>query len=205
MSEPSWTILPTRMKQGRSGCAAVVDYNGDIVITGGYNQDGKILSSIEVFDTHNQMWRPAVSVPPMPIGRSYHSLVALKSGRILVALGGIPESYGLPSSSTSVELLILENHGNPRQWIPMPSMQFARSCFGVFATITATKPGILVVGGMGVRHEPLDTMEFLQEPSEEDLFNCTLAQSFPSQETVIGHRVPHEHPSGPNHGVDSTP
>ena len=49
MSEPSWTILPTRMKQGRSGCAAVVDYNGDIVITGGYNQDGKILSSIEVF------------------------------------------------------------------------------------------------------------------------------------------------------------
>ena len=33
----SWTILPTRMKQGRSGCAAVVDYNRDIVVTGGDN------------------------------------------------------------------------------------------------------------------------------------------------------------------------
>ena len=36
--EQSWIILPTRMKQGRDGSAAVVDYNGDIVVTGGFNK-----------------------------------------------------------------------------------------------------------------------------------------------------------------------
>ena len=83
VAEPSWTILPTRMKQGRHGCAAVVDYNRDIVVTGGYNEDDRDLNSVEVFDTHNQVWKATHSIPPMLTARSGHSLVALKNGRIL--------------------------------------------------------------------------------------------------------------------------
>ena len=148
------------MKQGRTGCAAVVDYNGDIVVTGGRNNHDGRLNSVEVFDTHNQVWKTTHSIPPMLTGRFYHSLVALKNGRILVALGGMTRLY---FAMTWVQLLILENDGNDLQWILVPPMKFSRRRFAAFATTTTTPPGILVAGG---RDFALDTMEFLQEPSQ---------------------------------------
>ena len=148
------------MKQGRTGCAAVVDYNGDIVVTGGRNNHDGRLNSVEVFDTHNQVWKPTHSIPPLLTARSWHSLVALKNGRILVALGGRTNT---DYASTSVELFMLDNDGNDVQWIPMPSMEVGRRRFAAFATTTTTPPGILVAGG---RDFALDTMEFLQEPSQ---------------------------------------
>ena len=165
-AQPSWTILPTRMKQGRTGCAAVVDYNRDIVVTGGCDEDDGLLNSVEVFDTHNQVWKTTHSIPPLLTAREFHSLVALKNGRILVALGG---STNTDRASTSVELFMLDNDGNDVQWIPMPSIQVGRRGFAAFATTTTTPPGILVAGGYGNNYKTLDTMEFVQEPLQDDL------------------------------------
>ena len=162
VSQPSWTILPTRMKQRRWGCAAVVDYNGDIVVTGGDNKDDGFLDSVEVFHTHNQVWQSTRYIPPMLTVRCDHSLVALNRGRILVALGG---ESSTEYASKSVELLMLPNDGNPLQWIPMPSMKVGRRAFAAFATTTTTQPGILVMNGEDNDEKTLDTMEFLQEPS----------------------------------------
>ena len=171
VAQPSWTILPTRMKQGRSGCAAVVDYNRDIVVTGGYNRYDGRLNSVEVFDTHNQVWKPTHSIPPLLTARSWHSLVALKNGRILVALGGRTNT---DIASTLVELFILDNNGNDVQWIPMPSIQVGRRGFAAFATTTTTPPGILVAGGRDNNGKTLNMMEFMQEPLQDDLVYWSL-------------------------------
>ena len=171
VAQPSWTILPTRMKQGREGIAAVVDYDGDIVVTGGYNDDDGCLNSVEVFDTHHPVWKTTHSIPPLLTGRAHHSLIALKKGRILVALGGLTKT---DVASTLVELLMLGNDGNDVQWIPMPSIQVGRRGFAAFATTTTTPPGILVAGGRDNNGKTLNMMEFMQEPLQDDLVYWSL-------------------------------
>ena len=51
-----WKLLPERMKKRRFGCSATVDCNGNIVVTGGYNDADGHLDSVEVFDTGHQVW-----------------------------------------------------------------------------------------------------------------------------------------------------
>ena len=187
VAQPSWTILPTRMKQARYRFAAVVDYNGDIVVTGGFNRDDLRLNSVEVFDTHNQVWKTTHSIPPMLTARSWHSLVALKNGRILVALGGRTNT---DYASTSVELFMLDNDGNDVQWIPMPSMEVGRRGFAAFATTTTTPPGILVAGGYGNNYKTLDTMEFVQEPLQDDLVYWSLLNPPPLEKPALATEGP---------------
>ena len=190
--QPSWTVLPTRMKQGRTGCAAAVDYNGDIVVTGGFNIADRFLSNVEVFDTHNQVWKPTRLLPQMQTGRSGHSLVALKCGRILVALGG---STNTDFASTSVEFLVLD--GCPPEWTPMQPMKVGRCFFAAFATTTTTQPGILVAGGQDNGIKALDTMEFLQEPSEQGIIYWSLLNGkgpVLATEDPIGDTTIHEPP-----------
>ena len=140
MSQLEWTVLPARMKEARYACAAVVDYNGNVVVTGGSVHNGAI-STVEVFDTRNQVWESAHSLPPMLTPRAFHSLVALDNGRVLVALGGTTRTA---YATASVELLRLDNDGKPLQWIPMPSMNNAGNSFAVVATTITAPSGILV-------------------------------------------------------------
>ena len=154
-----WTLLPTRMKQGRYGCAAVVDYRGDILIIGGYNHNHNhnnkvvLLNSIEVFDTRNQVFfNSAITTttrslqPPMLSGRCGHGAITLNNGRILVVLGGKTIKDG---ASTTAELLILDDDGN-RQWTPLPSMKTGRKNFAAIAAVmkATSEEGILVAGGL---------------------------------------------------------
>lgn len=176
MPKRGWTVLPTRMQQGREGCAAVVDSHGDkIIVTGGYNNNDGYLNSIEVLDTH-QGWKPILSLPPMMTARSDHQVVSLQGGRILVVLGGTTNSE---FATKTVELLRLENNGRAPQWIRIPSLETWRTSFAAFATTTTTtttntRPGILVIGGWDLGWNTLDSMEFLEEPSEQDMVYWTL-------------------------------
>ena len=184
VSQPLWTILPARLKQGCTGCVAVADNDGDIIVTGGHNGHGIDLNSVEVFDTHNQVWKPTRPLlPPMLTGRSHHCLISLKSGRVLVALGGWTNTG---DSSISVEFLMMENNGNPLRWIPMPSMEVGRCGFAAFATTTTTQPGILVAGGN--RH--WTSMEFLQEPSKQDFVYWTLLNPPPLEKPSLATEPP---------------
>ena len=107
-----------------------------------------------------------------------------KSGRILVALGGQP-NMDSASTSTSVELLMLEKDGNGLQWIPMLSIKVGRRRFAAFATTTTAKPGILVVGGRDNEHDSLFTMEFLQEPSKDDIVYWSLLNPPPLEKPAL--------------------
>ena len=140
MSKPEWTVLPAPMKEARYAFAAVVDYSGNIVVTGG-SLDNGTTSTVEVFDTPNQVWKSAHSLPQMLPPRAFHSLITLDNGRVLVALGGrILQS----PATASVEFLRLDNDGKPLQWIPMPSMNNAGNSFAVVATTITAPSGILV-------------------------------------------------------------
>ena len=89
------------------------------------------------------------------------------------------------STSTSVELLMLEKDGNGLQWIPMPSIKVGRRRFAAFATNTTTKRGILVVGGRDNEHDSLFTMEFLQEPSKDDIVYWSLLNPPPLEKPAL--------------------
>ena len=160
----------------------VVDYNKNIVVTGGGNRADGFLNSVEVFDTHNQVWTTTHSIPPLLSARSWHSLVALKNGRIIVALGGRTNT---DDASTSVELFMLDNDGNDVQWIPMPSMEVGRLGFAAFATTTTTPNGILVAGGEDNDRKTLDTMEFVQEPLQDDLVYWSLLNPPPLEKPAL--------------------
>ena len=100
------------------------------------------------------------------------------------------------STSTSVELLMLEKDGNGLQWIPMPSIKVGRRRFAAFATNTTTKRGILVVGGRDNEHDSLCTMEFLQEPSKDDIVYWSLLNPPPLEKPALATETDttiHEH------------
>ena len=141
--------------------------------------------SVEVFDTHNQTWKPEPALPPMLRPRRSHRLVALNKGRTIVALGG---SKNVNETRTA-ELLSLSNDGNPLQWIPIPSMNTKRDDFGAVMAST-TQPGILIAGGDNRQCQSLDSMEFLPEPSEEDILCWTLLNSCPLKKLVLKARGP---------------
>ena len=171
MSLPSdrreWTLLPSRMKQARKGCSAVVGFNGTIVVTGGeYNEwpRKKVLNSVEVFDTHTQKWRSTMPLPPMLSPRAYHSTVSLNNGKTIIAIGGCACGTKKP------ELLRFDNDGNALEWVPIPSGNTALALFVGFALTSGPQPGVYVYG-WGHRS---DTMEFLPNPSTRDITYWTL-------------------------------
>ena len=172
-----WTLLPSRMREGREGCSAVVDFNGNIVVTGGFS-DGRYLDSVEVFDTRNQEWR---RLPRMLSRRAHHSVVSLDNGRTIVAIGGCdcgcPRSSERLSAIKTAELLRLDNGGKALYWIPIPSMNTARAYLGALALTSGTQPGIFVYGGgpgEWASHKHLaTTLEFLPNPSPRDIIYWT--------------------------------
>ena len=156
VSTPSWTYL-TRMKEPRYHCAATVDADANIIITGGRCGE-ELLNSVEVFDTRNQVWNS--SLPPMLSRRYEHCIVALREGKLLVAIGGQVRKW---ESTASVELLQRDD-GGPLRWIPLPSINVGVAGFAAFAATTTTQQGIFVGGGrIDFRYENVvDTVEFLQ-------------------------------------------
>ena len=168
-TKPAWTVVSERMKKGRSGCAAAVDFVGKVIVTGGYNDNDKPLDSLETFDTLDQVWTSTLPLPPMSTPRASHRVVAFNNGRLLLAMGGSTDK----GITNTLEVLRIHNDGNPMQWIPIPPMNTPRRDFAVFAiTNTTTKQGILVAGGSDEKNR-LDTMEEFPV-SEQDIVYWTL-------------------------------
>ena len=169
---PEWIVLPEELTTRRTSCAATVDCNGNIVVTGGYNEDDGLLDTMEIFNTERQVWDSTVPLPPMSTPRLNHGIVAINDGQLIVVMGGETNKGITPS----VEGLCFDNNsdGNPPRWITLPPMNTARSSFAVLVTkstaaATATQRDIVVVaGGRDDNKNPLDTMELLQ-PTQDDI------------------------------------
>src|SRR5262249_41615718 len=86
----SIATTPLHMQQARYGHAAALLKNGSVLITGGLGSPGLSLSSSEVFCPSSSCGQDAFLQwnPPNPMGRAFHTAVALDSGDVLVA-GGV--------------------------------------------------------------------------------------------------------------------
>lgn len=160
----TWTVLPARMQKPRYHCAAAVDCNGNIAVTGGFNKTELYLNSLEVFDTRNGVWIPTPSLcPPMLNPREGHAMVALNGGRVLVVMGGKTESI---TCSPKAEMLCIDKDGNkPPQWIELPPMSNRRAWLAAFATaITATKQSVVIAAGGSDGKSQYNTVELLKLP-----------------------------------------
>ena len=105
-----WTRLQCHLSSPRRNCAAVVVHNRYIVILGGCNGIGQLLSSVDIMDTapphnnNNNNGEPTIVAGPSMNSTQSYFAAAVVDNRIFV-LGGVVDS-GMPS--TSVESLLFQ-------------------------------------------------------------------------------------------------
>lgn len=120
-----WTELPPLLEPRAAAAAAVVDDR--IIVTGGVNAAGELLSSTEIFD--GSSWK---TVAPLPTPRQM--LGAESDGKLVYALGG---------NDGTADLATVETYDPATDtWTSQPELPGRRSDFGV-----ATADGRLVVVG----------------------------------------------------------
>ena len=100
-SAPRYTGPPTwsaagRMVEARSGHAAIVLPNGEVLVAGGYGAD-QLRASAEVFDPRTKQWR-RTGAPPVPQAPTVALLLA--TGKVLLGVGGT----GPPSPTSGLVL-----------------------------------------------------------------------------------------------------
>ena len=159
-----WRLVPSGMRTGRTGCAAVFhERSGCIVITGGYNDIDGHLNTCEIYDVHRQVWKEPSTLPPMSCCRAWHSSVIVQ-GTLLVVMGGKGHDE---TAIPGVEMLNLDNllerptpHGaSSSSWIRLPPMNAPRYSFAAYGTTRELQ--IIVAGGLDGTNR-LDTMEILE-------------------------------------------
>jgi serine/threonine protein kinase/N-acetylneuraminic acid mutarotase len=121
-----WVELPPLLQPRASGAAAVV--GGRIVVTGGVDATGKLLSTTEIFDGNS--WTLGAAMPT-----SRQMLGAASDGKLVYAVGG---------TNGIADLATVEAYDPAADtWTTLPELATARSDFGV-----AVADGRLVaVGG----------------------------------------------------------
>ena len=122
-----WAELPPLPEPRAAAAAAVVDDR--IIVTGGVNAAGELLTSTEVFDGGS--WKPGA---PIPTPRQM--LGAASDGKLVYALGG---------SNGTADLATFESYDPAADaWTSLPELPGRRSDFGV-----ATADGrVVLVGGV---------------------------------------------------------
>ena len=102
-----WTRLQCRLSSPRSQCAAVVVHNRYIVILGGSNAMGQVLSSVDIIDTapshNNNNGEATIVAGPSMNSRRYGLGAAVMDNQIFVVGGDVDEMQ-----STSVESLLFQ-------------------------------------------------------------------------------------------------
>ena len=109
-----WAELPPLLEPRAAAAAAVVDDR--IIVTGGVNAAGELLTSTEVFDGGS--WKPGA---PIPTPRQM--LGAASDGKLVYALGG---------SNGTADLATVESYDPAADaWTSLPELPGRRSDFGV--------------------------------------------------------------------------
>lgn len=123
-----WVELPPLREPRAAGAAAVV--GNRIVVTGGVNAAGSLLTTTEVFD--GTSWKPGA---PIPTPRQL--LGAASDGKVVYAVGG---------TTGSTDLTAVEAYDPVAdEWSTMPALPQGRSDLGV----AVSDARLVAVGGMG--------------------------------------------------------
>jgi N-acetylneuraminic acid mutarotase len=83
MSAGTWT-LAGNLNTARYAHTATLLTNGQVLVAGGYDQNGQPLASAELFNPRTNMWSPTGS---MNVPRIGHTATLLPNGEVLVAGG----------------------------------------------------------------------------------------------------------------------
>jgi len=87
-SDPVWSSIDD-MSVARQNHHAVILPDRNLLIVGGENENGEVLS-LELLDTDKLEWID-VEIPPMPVGRRYHSIgILLPNAKVLMGGGRVP-------------------------------------------------------------------------------------------------------------------
>ena len=122
-----WTGA-TAMSTGRTGHAAIVLSNGQVLVTGGFGVSGVPSHTTELYDPTKDQWAPAAR---MRVPRADHTVTLLPSGKVL-AVGGwgnwvVSEVYDPAGGS----------------WSPAAELNEGRASHSA----TLLKDGVLLVAG----------------------------------------------------------
>src|SRR5262249_1389044 len=88
----NWSFA-TSLTTGRVGHSATLLGNGKVLVAGGTNSAGLILSSAELYDPDVDSWQLTFQ---MPLSRTGHNAVLLPNGKVLIAGGGSTTHIGSP-------------------------------------------------------------------------------------------------------------
>lgn len=92
--DPTGFHTVASLAKARSHHTATLLSDGRVIVIGGENGAGQMLSEVEIFDPVTESWS---SGPPLPEPRSNHTATRLADGRVLVTGGGLNSAIGIPS------------------------------------------------------------------------------------------------------------
>lgn len=165
-------ITAASMSVGRRHHQAVLLPADRVLLTGGLNGAGTILSSVEIYD---DLTRTVTSARPMRSARWGHSATLLSDGQVLV-VGGISEE----GATNEAEVY------DPRQgtWTPAPGLRHARSQHGAVSLQGGDL--VLVVGGFaGESGEVVQSCEIYHHAQQQWLPAGRLQQGRAAHTTTL--------------------
>jgi hypothetical protein len=130
-----WQLLEARLKEARYAHTATLLPSGEVLITGGFNEQGPLTSS-ELFNPNTKQWTPAGG---LLTARGQHTAALLPNGQVLVAAG-----QGADGPLNSTEFFTPDN----LNWSPGTSLSDAREAHSATVLFSGA---VLVTGGSGPR------------------------------------------------------
>jgi len=134
------------MSTGRMGHGASLLQDGTVLLTGGYDPNGSMLATADVYQASTYSFNSALS--GMICQRAYHTSTLLLDGRVLLA-GGAPPYFGYPLTA---ELYVPGSGFSPAAG-PMTSARLWHS-----ATLLPSGQ-VLIIGGQDFENNTLGTAE----------------------------------------------
>lgn len=150
----SWSTAADLLT-GRAGHTATLLDDGRVLVTGGVDDQGRGLTSCEIYDPKTNTWSRAAG---MSTSRVDHAAIRLGNGDVLVLGGTSPGQYTVTLDSAEVY------HPASDRWTSVLPMSIGR----VGSAVTLLPNGlVLVAGGFDSARVPVDQVP----PSSVELFS----------------------------------